>query len=261
MTGGSVNPCQKSASTLSFSKLNFDSILDLREADSDPESQLMTELIRQEEGRGGRRIKKLTHRMKNLTNSSRSIFNDKYSLLMRKIDEHSRSSSSGSRSLGSVIYFPTKNVTIRSESNSMLDVRKPKKWLSSEPKSCIKTLKRTTHPIVRSVSDDSAMKQPSPSLDGLVHSNKVHPSSERVGSETSTSTPSSPNICSTCDLHQSLEMLSSYLELHSIDATSENISKMEEDFEDTKTDIVEFFKDNNQTIDWDSKQVGITRQE
>ncbi|XP_046804860.1 C2 domain-containing protein 5 isoform X1 [Lucilia cuprina] len=224
LTGASINPRQKSSSTLSFSKLNFDSsLLDVREADSDPESQLMMDLIRQEEGRGGRRIKKFTHKMKHLTNSSRNILNDKYALLMRKIDEHSRSSSSGSRSLSSVIYFPTKNVNMRSESNSMLDVRKAKKsWTHSEPISTGKKLQKTTHPIVRSVSDDSAMKQPTPSFNTQIH--KTTSKDQRVGSESTISTQSSPDVCSTeqcsCNFPHNVDM-SSCLEMHNIVANVE----------------------------------------
>lgn len=261
LTGGSVNPRQKSSSTLSFSKLNFDSsLLDVREADSDPESQLMMDLIRQEEGRGGRRLKKFTHKMKHLTSSSRNIFNDKYATLMRKIDEHSRSSSSGSRSLSSVIYFPTKNVNMRSESNSMLDVRKPKSWTHhSEPIKCGKHLQRTTHPIVRSVSDDSAMKQPSASFNTLVHTTTSKP--QRVGSESSISSQSSPEICSTeqctCSVEQSLDASSSCLEIHKIlDAPSsclemhtiladcENSAEVENSLENTNTCILESVKED-----------------
>lgn len=199
----------------------------------------MMDLIRQEEGRGGKRIEKFTHKVKHLTSSSRSIFNDKYASLMRKIDENSRTSSSGSRSLSSVTFFPTKNVNIRSESNSMLDIRKPKSWTHSAPKSYGKNLQRTAHPIVRSVSDDSSMKQPSPSFNTLIH--KPCLKSHRLSSETSVSTQSSPDVCSTeqcsCSLQQSLNM-PSYLEMHKIILNLGSLNKMETNNKNSNTRIV-----------------------
>ncbi|TMW51981.1 hypothetical protein DOY81_002971 [Sarcophaga bullata] len=236
LTGASVNPCKKSSSTLSFSKLNFEqSTVDIRGADSDPESQLMTDLIRQEEGRGGRRIKKFTHKMKHLTNSSRNIFNDKYALLMRKIDEHSRTSSSGSRSLSSVLNFPNKNLNMRSESNSMLDVRKRKTVAHGEPLKNSKTLQRTIHPIIRSVSDDSAMKQQSSVYNELIKQNSSKP--QKIGSQTSLSTQSSPDVCSTeqCSFNFDNNINTcSCLEMYSVVNNLDN----------TKTCIVESLKEH-----------------
>lgn len=137
---------------------------DCTDSDSEFGSNLMLDLIRQEEGRIDRPLKKFSYKMRNLTSSSRNIFNDKYATLMRKIDENS--SSSGSRSLSGIIYFPSRNLKICSESNSMLDVRKPqtRRWISNNSVKCENSqskggLQRTIHPIVRSVSDDSAMKK------------------------------------------------------------------------------------------------------
>lgn len=224
LTGASGNTCRKSSSTLSFSKLNFEqSLLDIRGADSDPESQLMSDLIRQEEGRGGRRIKKFSHKMKHLTNSSRNIFNDKYALLMRKIDEHSRTSSSGSRSLSSVLNFPTKNLNMRSESSSMLDVRKRKNLTHDKPLKNPKTLQRTIHPIIRSVSDDSAMTQQSSAFNELIKRNTSKP--QKIISETSLSTQSSPDVCSTeqCSFNSDSNVNTySCLDMYSMENNREN---------------------------------------
>ena len=236
LTGASVNTCKKSSSTLSFSKLNFEqSSLDIRGADSDPESQLMMDLIRQEEGRDGKRIKKFTHKMKHLTNSSRNIFNDKYALLMRKIDEHSRTSSSGSRSLSSVLNFHTKSLNMRSESNSMLDVRKRKTLGHGEPLKNPKTLQRTIHPIIRSISDDSPMKQQSSAYNELLKQNSSKP--QIINSQTSLSTQSSPDVCSTEQCSFNLDNninTCSCLEMYSVVNSLEN----------TKTCIVESLKEH-----------------
>lgn len=247
LTGASVSPCQKSASMLSFSRLNFDSsFLDVREADSDPESQLMMDLIRQEEGRGGRRIKKFSHKVKHLTNSSRNIFNDKCALLMRKIDEHSRSSSSGSRSLSSVVYHPSKDASLRSESNSMLDVRRPKTASYSKPLHISKTLQKTTHPIVRSVSDDSAMKQPSPSFNISIQSKATSKTHHQIGSATSICTQSSPDVCLTeqcaCCFQRSLnsKIYESQLSSSPINKTFSNAETPKKQCPSTASDQVVF---------------------
>ncbi|XP_073841061.1 C2 domain-containing protein 5 isoform X1 [Musca autumnalis] len=186
-----------SYSTQSLNKLNFDHLNmttsggrdDGSDSDSELSSNLMLNLIRQEEGRGDRPLKKFTHKMRILTSSSRNIFNDKCATLMRKIDENS--SSSGSRSLSGIIYFPGKGLKIRSESNSMLDVRKSAshRWISNsdveqkdkEEHKKAKGLQKTIHPIVRSVSDDSAMKHKA-SESSARHHNK-HKSEIYVESE------------------------------------------------------------------------------
>lgn len=183
-----------SRSSISFNKLNFESsINDLRDCDSDPDcgsSNLMFDLIRQEDERGGRSLKKFTHKMKRLTNSSRNIFNEKYTSFMRKIDENSRSSSSGSRSLSSANYFSSKGQSSYSESNSMLDICKNQEV---GPKSSLqyanRTLKRTIHPIVRSVSDDSAMKKSQTTASRISFDVQV------LDENIAESTQSTPNMC------------------------------------------------------------------
>lgn len=165
---------------------------DCSDSDTEHSSNLMLNLIRQEEGRGDRPLKKFTHKMRNLTSSSRNIFGDKCASLMRKIDENS--SSSGSRSLSGAIYFPGKGLKMRSESNSMLDVRKPPachRWVSNsdveKENKKSKGLQKTIHPIVRSVSDDSAMKQSSTQSDARNNRNK-HKSDIYVESESAINT-------------------------------------------------------------------------
>ncbi|XP_013111413.2 C2 domain-containing protein 5 isoform X1 [Stomoxys calcitrans] len=172
--GNFVTRPPQSCSTPSLNRLNFENytlgVDEITDSESEFGSNVMLDLIKQEEGRGDRPLKKFTYKMLNITNSSRNVFNDKCATLMRKIDENS--SSSGSRSLSSAgIYFPGKNLKIRSESNSMLDVRKisPRnrwtinRYMREEDnlQEHHKGLQRTMHPIVRSVSDDSAMKQTS----------------------------------------------------------------------------------------------------
>ncbi|XP_075146094.1 C2 domain-containing protein 5 isoform X1 [Haematobia irritans] len=180
LSGGNFNtrPPQ-SCSTPSLNKLNFEnytlSIDDVTDSESELGSNIMLDLIKQEEGRGDRPLKKFTYKMRNLTNSSRNIFNDKCTTLMRKIDENS--SSSGSRSLsGAGIYFPGKHQKNYSESNSMLDVRKPRNYDITEGENndniYHRGLQRTMHPIVRSVSDDSAMKKSLGSIKSNQHENK-----------------------------------------------------------------------------------------
>ncbi|XP_061395250.1 probable serine/threonine-protein kinase DDB_G0282963 [Musca vetustissima] len=217
LRGGNFSTSQRpqtSYSTQSLNKLNFDHLAmngggrgggggdDCSDSDTEHSSNLMLNLIQQEEGRGDRPLKKFTHKMRNFTTSSRNIFGDKCASLMRKIDEN-QSSSDGSRSLSGVIYFPGKNLKIRSESNSMLDVRKSAgstgshHWAGSSRSDMLeggnkksKGLQKTIHPIVRSVSDDSAMKQSASASHGTCgrnHRNK-HNSAIYVESESAINT-------------------------------------------------------------------------
>lgn len=236
LSGGNFNSRPKSCSTLSLSKLNIESSMrdiEIARSDSEPDygSQVMLDLIRQEEGRADRCVKKIGRKMRNFTNSSRNIFNEKYTTLMRKIDENS--SSSGSRSLSGVIYFPGKNLKPHSETNSMLDIHKTYRWTSSnsseverDKHTVVKGLQRTIHPIVRSVSDDSAMKQPSDVKHhrGAKHNNTLYAESETAKSCTSGFNQCTKEDC-TCESGQCPSKM----------GTLDNLSKDDEAFVDVTT--------------------------
>ncbi|XP_037951366.1 C2 domain-containing protein 5-like [Teleopsis dalmanni] len=196
LTGGNINLCGSVDWDIKIDKSSSITFLNLPHSISDTDLTTMQELIRQEDERGEKSAKKLKHHMKRLTRSSRNILNEKCNSLMRKIGDGNESKSvqsSSSLSLSSLFTGGfMKDDLGASARSSLLTVRKS----SFKAKSKATTLKpvqrqslKSTHPIVRSVSDDSAMQH------GLTCNKHTTAPKVAVITEFTDNTRSSPNIC------------------------------------------------------------------
>ena len=154
MTGANLGITEMPEYKLHLKKSNSTTLFDfqLRHCNSlDEDAEIMLDLIRQEDERGERPSKKLKQHMMKLTSSSRNIFNDKYTSIMRRIGDSAEYKSN--QSLSSLF----SSSFIREEgSTSLLDISKRSKYKKGLLQR--QTQLKIPHAIVRSISDNSAMK-------------------------------------------------------------------------------------------------------
>lgn len=162
LTGANLGITDLPEYKLHIQKSNSTSLFDFKPKhfyENEDDAAIMLELMRQEDERGEKQPKKLRQQMAKFTSSSRNLFNDKYSNFLRKLGEGGDSKSpQTSRSLISLFSsgFIKEESSMESSLNggSLLELaKKSKNQLQRQAQL------KSPHTIVRSISDNTAMKQ------------------------------------------------------------------------------------------------------